>query len=762
MQKSKSILALLLCCACIVPAFSAAEIFDKTADWTLETSKIKTPGSVTATGAGDTAVYTVKGNGDDIWNKADEGFYAYKAIAGSFSIQAKVKWVNPGDNYGANAANYEWAKVGVMIRSMADNADSSHFSLVQRAGSAVPSDILSIQTRAAAGIDSNNVDQSITLPDGAWLRVSRWAPLNYFWAEYSEDGETWNYIGATAIAMADAVNVGLCITNHYDDATLAEATVSDVKITTLTAEPSSHIKKAIGIFDGSVDLGDSKTSGTSAYDAASKTYTVSGAGSDIWGTRDDGHYMFKKMKGAFEAESEFFITVPVEATWTKAGMMIRDSLSMSAANAFAYIRTDNQFQLNGRPSLQASTTDSPLTTITENKFKIVKNGTQVTSYIWDGAASAWVFRASKPFPLVDESYFGFMVLSHTNPDLAAATMSNLKITELPLEISQTASNETVTQGQSTDIRVTLTVREGVTSNFSVTELYSATAAITNLKASAGTATDDKKGTITWTGTGVTGSITLNFTMNIAENADVNEQYSVAGAYDDGKGVSGSFNTIAIGIKGAEPLDLGIFAGFTEIGTGNKGKVTHQGDDWAVIGSGADIWGTADTLEYLYLQVNGNFTLSVTNAKIGGWGVAPSSDDWQKMGIMARQSLDANSAHATALIRKSDQGYMLQWRPSAGADSLSGDGTALTTAADHSGNLMLKREGNIFSTYYIDAAGEEIYQNEIDIEMTDPIYLGIAATAHSEGLFSAGTFSKPVFKGTAVPVTPPGVDAWMMF
>lgn len=116
----KSSILVLLCCVLVLPTFSAAVgVFDKTADWTLATSKNKAPGSITAAGTGDAAVYTVKGNGDDIWNNADEGFFAYTAKTGSFSIQAKVKWVNPGDNWGANAANYEWAKVGVMINHRA-------------------------------------------------------------------------------------------------------------------------------------------------------------------------------------------------------------------------------------------------------------------------------------------------------------------------------------------------------------------------------------------------------------------------------------------------------------------------------------------------------------------------------------------------------------------------------------------------------------------------------------------------------------------
>ena len=104
-MKRITLLSIIALCLSI-PAFSAAGIFDKTADW--KTGDTKAAGSVTATGTGDAAVYTIKGNGDDIWNNADEGFFAYTSQTGSFSIQAKLKWVTPGAN--------QWSKMGLMIQ----------------------------------------------------------------------------------------------------------------------------------------------------------------------------------------------------------------------------------------------------------------------------------------------------------------------------------------------------------------------------------------------------------------------------------------------------------------------------------------------------------------------------------------------------------------------------------------------------------------------------------------------------------------------
>lgn len=767
MKKMSRFFVLLCCCMIAAPAFSATVgIFDKTADWTLATGE-KVPGSITAAGTGDAAVYTLKGNGDDIWNNADEGFFGYTTQTGSFSIQAKVKWVNPGDNYGANAANYEWAKVGVMIRDKAEDNGSKHFSLVQRAGSGTPSDMFSIQMRQSSAGASRSYDVTFGAPDGIWLRVSRYAPLNFFWAEYSEDGKTWTMItSTTAIGMGDSVSTGLCITNHYNDKTLAEATVSEVKITPITDAPAAVIKPKLGDFDGNVDIGNYTLEGGAKYDTATKTYKVEGSGDDIWNNADAFHYVYKKMAGAFEIQGDYIITGIAEATWTKAGLMVRETLGTSSAYAMGLVRSNNDFAMAGRALSEGGSTDStyvvPADPGIANRYKVVKVGNTVSGFMWNDADQKWVFHSAKPIPKNNDYFVGLAMTSHDVAQVAEAEFSNIKVTSLPFDIYTSVSKDSVVQGQSIDVKFEVKIADGVTTGFTIAQIYSTTAAISNLKATAGTATTDKNGKVNWTGTALTGTATLTYTLNAPETEK--GTYTITTTYDDGKGFSGSINPVSIGIESAKPLDLGLFAGFAAIGTTNKGKVLHDGADWSVIGSGSDIWNNSDGCELLYVGVTGDFTLSIDKAFIGGWGANPSSDGWQKMGIMARQSLDADSAHATALIRQSDQAYMIQWRTDKAGASSSGDGTALTTLADHGGKLMMKREGDTFSAYYIDSTGAEVFQNSADVVMTDPIYVGVVVTAHSDGALSAGTFANPKFTGKTAPVqgADPGVEEWMMF
>lgn len=69
----------------VLPGYAQYGIFDKTADWGGTNSPpqrgtYKVPGSVTFANG----VYTLQGNGDDIWDNNDEGFFVYTEKSGSW------------------------------------------------------------------------------------------------------------------------------------------------------------------------------------------------------------------------------------------------------------------------------------------------------------------------------------------------------------------------------------------------------------------------------------------------------------------------------------------------------------------------------------------------------------------------------------------------------------------------------------------------------------------------------------------------------
>ena len=70
-------------------------------------------GSITVSGTGASAVYTVTAIGEDIQGNKDRGYFAYTTLAGDGGITARVLTQTGGSTGG-------WMKNGVMIRQSVD------------------------------------------------------------------------------------------------------------------------------------------------------------------------------------------------------------------------------------------------------------------------------------------------------------------------------------------------------------------------------------------------------------------------------------------------------------------------------------------------------------------------------------------------------------------------------------------------------------------------------------------------------------------
>jgi signal transduction histidine kinase/CheY-like chemotaxis protein len=215
-------------------------IFDKIADWGTDefppkVGSHKAPGKVEITESQDGIIYNIYGNGDDIWDRRDEGLYLYIEKSGSWSISAKAMWIDNGHAFPIIYTNRPDASVH--IRSNPTDSASVNFRSYLRAG-AVTLDAGNCCTgwRKKPGDFTYNWwhinDQKKPVynkGDGIYMRVTRIAPNNYFYSEWSRDGKTW-YLGyGMTLEMPDQVSYGLSVTNTADNQLLAHAQFSDVQ-----------------------------------------------------------------------------------------------------------------------------------------------------------------------------------------------------------------------------------------------------------------------------------------------------------------------------------------------------------------------------------------------------------------------------------------------------------------------------------------------------------------------------------------------------
>ena len=101
--------------------------------------------------------------------------------------------------------------------------------------------------------------------------------------------------------------------------------------------------------------GQAAAQGSFSFDAATGTYTVGGAGTDIWGNADQFTYAYKALKGDGTMIARVVSDDGTGAnTWAKAGVMIRESLAAGSTHAFMPITAGGG---NGRSFQRRLVTD---------------------------------------------------------------------------------------------------------------------------------------------------------------------------------------------------------------------------------------------------------------------------------------------------------------------------------------------------------------------------------------------------------------------
>ena len=112
--------------------------------------------------------------------------------------------------------------------------------------------------------------------------------------------------------------------------------------------PSTTFNTPIGIFEGQSDIGSALVPGSASYDAATRQYTINSAGYNVWYTRDEFRYLWKKMSGDVSLAAG--ITFPDAKGFgdRKAVLIIRQDLEDDSKEAIAALHGAGMIQLGQR------------------------------------------------------------------------------------------------------------------------------------------------------------------------------------------------------------------------------------------------------------------------------------------------------------------------------------------------------------------------------------------------------------------------------
>src|SRR5215471_18034559 len=99
-------------------------------------------------------------------------------------------------------------------------------------------------------------------------------------------------------------------------------------------------QKPVGQFESHEDVGGVATPGSVVFDAEKQSYTVSASGTNMWASKDEFHYVWRRMKGNFilRARTEF-VGKGVDPH-RKIGWIIRPTLETDAPHVNASLHGD--------------------------------------------------------------------------------------------------------------------------------------------------------------------------------------------------------------------------------------------------------------------------------------------------------------------------------------------------------------------------------------------------------------------------------------
>ena len=444
------------------------------------------------------------------------------------------------------------------------------------------------------------------------------------------------------------------------------------------------------------------------------TWTVSGSGADVWGTEDAFHFVHQPLNGNGSVVARVNTIQNVDQ-WTKAGVMIRQSLTPGSAHAFMIVTPGGVKGL----AFQRRTATGAVSTHTAGGagtapawVKLTRSGNTITAWR-SGDGANWTLVGSDTVTMGAAVNVGLAVSSHNNSAVATATFDNVTVT---------ADGGTPPPQNAPPTVAMASPANGAT--------FTAPATI-QLSANAG----DSDGSVSqvdfFAGTQHLGtSLTANPYTLTWNNVSAGT-YTLTARATDNSGAETMSAPVTVQV-GSSPPPSSLPQGWngSDIGAvGAAGSSSFANGTFTVEGSGADIWNSADGFQFAYRTMTGDGTIVARVDSV------ESVNAWTKAGVMIRASLTPGSRHAMMIVSAA-KGLAFQRRVTDGAASVHTPGSASTAPAW----VRLQRAG---STITASASTDGINWTVVGTEtiaMPNVVFVGLPVTSHTDGVLATATFS----------------------
>jgi subtilisin family serine protease/regulation of enolase protein 1 (concanavalin A-like superfamily) len=465
----------------------------------------------------------------------------------------------------------------------------------------------------------------------------------------------------------------------------------------------------------SADVGSVGVAGKASYQNGA--FALQGSGTNIYGTADGFRYVYKTLDGDGEIVARV-ASVQNTNGYAKGGVMIRESLAPDSRHATVDIMPVYGAEFSRRLATAGSTTVTATAGIAPPYWvKLVRRGSSFSGYIAKDGVN-WTLMGTSSISMASSVYIGLVANSHNNTLLCSAVLDSVSQTSviLPPTATITAPANGASYLAPAAVAVTASATPGTGASVGKVEFYAGSALI---------------------GTATAAPYRVNWS-NVAAGS-----YALTAQVTDSKGGTATSAPVAITVSSGLPAPWAT----RDVGSvGVAGSAGFLNGAFTLKGSGANIYGTADGFRFVYQPVTGSVQIVARVVSV------QNTSSYAKAGVMIRQSLTSNAAHA-----------MIDITPGAGAEflrrSVAGGGTTASASAAIRAPYWVKlvRRGSLFTASISGDGINWVQVGSSTISMTGTVYLGLMVNSRNNAALCTATLDN--VSVTQIDTTAPSVTAF---
>jgi TolB protein len=200
-----------------------------------------------------------------------------------------------------------------------------------------------------------------------------------------------------------------------------------IGIASVAAQPSPT---PVGDFAGHADIGTVLHGGSAAYDPATRTYTLAGAGENVWGAADAFHFAWTKLEGDVAIEADVAFLGPGRNPHRKAMLMIREGLDADAAYVDAAVHGDGLTSIQFRAEKGGQTQEVQSSVPAPARVRIERQGDYARLYVAEAGQPLRFSGGAARVAFTGPLYVGLGVCAHDKDEVVKATFTNVVVQKL--------------------------------------------------------------------------------------------------------------------------------------------------------------------------------------------------------------------------------------------------------------------------------------------------------------------------------------------